>query len=82
MRDMSGPEKTDVVIHTVKPVIHKIFKQDQDHPVQPGKGNAVGKPVIIEKRENNAYVYRPETKVKTGIKNIQVKILERILHCI
>jgi hypothetical protein len=72
MRDMRGPKKTHMMVNAVQPVIHEIFEYDQGYPVYPGILNAIGKPVIIKKRENDPHVYGTESKVQPGIQNIQV----------
>lgn len=78
MRNMCGPEKADMVIYPVQPVIHEIFKNNQRDPIYPGILNNPGNTMIIKKSEDDADIHGTECKIKAAIQQHQVNILKSI----
>jgi hypothetical protein len=74
---MNSPEKPDLVVEPMQPVIKKIFSQNQHDPVYGDqfKFNEFMAPAIIQDHEIKA----PEEQIKQSIHQHQVYIGESIL---
>src|SRR5450432_10092 len=77
---MNGPEKPDLMIKAVKPVIKEVFTKNQQYPVTdpclPGDDF-----MIVQVKEDSNIEY-PEAEVYSGIQKHQVNITCRVFPAI
>jgi hypothetical protein len=65
--NVSRPEQPAEMIYTMKPVIHKIFKEQEHDPVDPGIGYRLNDPDVIKKTKNKSYIYYTESQVNDPV---------------
>ena len=75
MRNMSGPKQTAYMIHPVKPVKHKVFKNQQYDPIDPGVLDGRYQAMVIKEGKNKTYINDPKSQVDTSVEQHKINIL-------
>ena len=80
MRNVGGPEQTAHMVNPMQPVIHKIFKHQQDYPVYPWVFNGCHKTMVIKEGKDETDIDNAECKVNATVEQHKINILCRILQ--
>lgn len=65
VRYVHRPEKTDLVVPAVQPVVEEVFRQQQQKPIRKYAGN--GYPVMTIAKVQDIDVYAPEQEIDTAV---------------
>lgn len=82
MGDMRGPEQAYGMIDAVQPVVHKVFKDQEQDPVQERILNGGRDPVVIKKGKDHPDIKRAQQQIEPHVQEHEVNILDRVFYSV